>query len=370
MKDWTPGPAGADGALSHEAGFLQRSWWAKPVFGPFQSVATAYALRATSRDVGSPLVRSRGNRVALTSPNECTPRPMRSQPSGPDRIDWKLAVALTIAVVSWALAWVSIRVAIKFYTPGQLALGRYLVALLVLTPLVLVRRPRFELRDWPRIFVAGLLGFTFYNLAINAGERTVTAGAAALIASIIPVLSTLGAHIFFGERIGKATIQGGLLALFGVVLISFGGPGGVRLAAGALLIVLAAFCSAGYMLMQKPLVARYAAVDVTTAAIACAVVGLLPFGSGLGGAFRHASVDATANLVVLGVLPGAASYVLWMYCISRLPMGRLMMFLYLVAPLSVVFAWALLGEVPTPLELVGGVVTLCGVVAATSNRSG
>ncbi len=94
---------------------------------------------------------------------------------------------MATTIFSWACAWVSIRAAVAHLSPAHVALGRYLVASLVLVPLWLWRRPKIELRDWPAIFVMGVCGFTVYNLAINAGEQTITAGAASLIASTIPL---------------------------------------------------------------------------------------------------------------------------------------------------------------------------------------
>jgi drug/metabolite transporter (DMT)-like permease len=115
-------------------------------------------------------------------------------------------------------------------------------------------------------------------------------------------------------------------------------------------------------LLQKRLVARYAALDVTTAAIGAGILTLLPLGGGLTDAVRTAPLNATVHLIVLGVFPGALGYVLWTWCFSQMPVARLMMWLYLVAPLSVLMSWAFLGELPSSLTLLGGAVTLAGVM--------
>ncbi len=255
----------------------------------------------------------------------------------------------------------SIRVAISHYSPGQLALGRYLVASLVLLPLVLRNRPRFERRDWLAIFASGVCGFSVYNLAINAGEQTISAGAAALIASIIPVLVTLGAHFFFGQHASKRTWLSSLVSLGGVALLSLGGHDGIRLSRGALLVVLASFGAAAYQLIQVRLRPRYGALDLTAAAIGCGTLALLPFGSGLIGAVKAAPLLATFNLVLLGAFPGALGYVLWSWVLSQWPVGRVMSFLFLIAPCAVLLGWLFLGELPTPLEGCGGALALGGV---------
>ena len=273
-----------------------------------------------------------------------------------------LPLAVAVSVIAWATAWVSIRVAILAYTPGQLALGRYVIASLILLPLVLVRRPRFQLADWPRIAGTGLFGFTLYNFCINAGEVTITAGAAALIGSTIPILNTLSAMIFLGEQVKNRVWMGSIFALMGVALIAWGEKGGIGFGAGAFLVMGAAISAALYNTLQKPLLKRYAALDVTSAAIFCGTLLLVPVGGELVEAVRAAPPVATINLIFLGAIPGALGYVLWTWCLAQMPIAKLTNYLYLVAPLSVIMGWLFLSELPSNLALVGGAITLGGVI--------
>ena len=285
-------------------------------------------------------------------------------------IRFKLPLAVGISVVAWASSWVSIRVAITAYTPAQLALGRYLVASMILLPLILARRPHFKRSDWPRIAGAGLFGFTLYNLCLNAGEKTITAGAAALIGSTIPVLSILSARIFLGERVNSRIWQGSAVALVGVALIAWGEESGIGFGAGAFLVMGAAICAAIYNTLQKPLLAKYAALDVTAVAIFCGTALLVPLGGGLIEAARAAPLSANLNLLLLGAFPGALGYVLWMWCLAQMPVAKLMNYLYLVAPISIVLGWIFLRELPSGLSLVGGAITLVGVVYTSRKKSG
>ncbi len=281
---------------------------------------------------------------------------------------WKLPLAVGVSVVAWATAWVSIRVAVTAYTPAQLALGRYIIASLILLPLFLARRPRFKRADWPRIAGAGLFGFTLYNLFLNAGETTITAGAAALIGSTIPVLSTLSALLFLGERVHNRVWTGGAIALAGVALIAWGEEKGIGFGAGAFLVMGAAICAAIYNTLQKPLLQKYAALDVTSAAIFCGTLLLVPLGGGLANAVKAAPLAPTLNLLLLGAFPGALGYVLWMWCLAQMPIAKLMNYLYLVAPLSVIMGWLFLGELPSNLGLIGGAITLGGVIYTSRGR--
>lgn len=274
----------------------------------------------------------------------------------------KLPLALFLAIFSWSCAWVSVRAAVASLSPGHVALGRYIIASLVLLPLAILRRPRLEKRDIGAVLVMGFCGFTLYNLCINAGEKTITAGAASLIASTIPIFSTLGAAVFLGERVSRAAWVGIACGVGGVLLIALGEKSGVGISSGALLVMLASVGAAVYGLMQKRLLSRYQALDLTTLAIWAGTLALLPWGGGMLGAYRAAPLSATLNVVFLGVFPGALGYVCWSYCLSQWPVARVMSFLYLLPAFSIALGWAFLSELPAPISLVGGALALSGVI--------
>ena len=276
--------------------------------------------------------------------------------------------AVAIAVISWGESWVSIRAAVAHFAPGQLAFGRYFIASLVLLPLLIRNRPRFERRDWLPIFISGVCGFSLYNLALNAGELTISAGAAALVGSIIPVLVTLGASLFLKHHVSRRALLGAGVSFSGVALLSLGGRGGIHVSTGALLVVCAAFCAATYQLIQVRLRPRYGALDLTAAAIIGGTVALFPFSGGLIGAIRAAPPSATLHMIGLGVFPGALGYVLWSWALSRMSVARVMSFLFLISPCAVLMGWFFLGELPSTLELCGGALALSGVIWCQTER--
>ncbi len=272
-----------------------------------------------------------------------------------------LAVATTL--VLWASAFVGIRAGLVGYSPGALALLRYLVASAVLGAVWMARGARFpHRRDWPLIGVAGALGFTFYNLALNAGETRVTAGAASFVGNTSPVLSALLATLLLGERQAPAGWAGILLSLCGTGLIAMGEGGGFRLEAGVLLVLLAACAQATYFTLQKPLLGRYEPLPLTAVALWAGTAALLPFLPALLAELPRAPLPATLAAVYLGVFPAAIGYVTWSYVLARLPVARTASFLYLVPILATAISWLWLHETPSALSLAGGAVSLAGVV--------
>jgi drug/metabolite transporter (DMT)-like permease len=67
------------------------------------------------------------------------------------------------------------------------------------------------------------------------------------------------------------------------------------------------------------------------------------------------------------VAPTAIGFVAWAYALARTSAGRLGSTTYLAAPIAILLGWALLGETPPWLALLGGALCLGGVVIARRN---
>ncbi|TPX03364.1 EamA family transporter, partial [Schumannella luteola] len=61
-------------------------------------------------------------------------------------------------------------------------------------------------------------------------------------------------------------------------------------------------------------------------------------------------------------------FVLWGYAVGRMPVAISTSLLYLVPPVAVLIAWAWLGELPVPAELLGGAIVIIGVVVISQGR--
>lgn len=310
--------------------------------------------------------------TTLTAPAlpPCEPRPTDAQPTvGPDGTGAKAALAAGVTIVLWASAFVVIRSSGAHLSPGPMALARVAVATLVLTPLVLRGRVRRAGPLVPRgrailpVIGYGALWFAGYNVALNAAERHVDAGTAALLVNVAPVLIALGGGLFLREGFSRPLFLGCAVAFGGIALMATGSRGD-RDGLGIVLALVAAVLYASSVLMQKVTLASIDALRATWLGCVVGTAVTLPFAGDLVREAQGAPTSALLGAAYLGTFPTAVAFTTWAYALRRMPAGRLGPLGYLVTVLSVLMSWAFLSEVPTVPALVGGGVCLVGVVVS------
>ncbi|MER7459142.1 DMT family transporter [Micromonospora sp. NPDC126480] len=317
--------------------------------------------------------------MTLTQPTAARSRPAGTAGDGAPAAyarSWPTLAAAGTTVLLWASAFVGIRFAGHDYSPGAMALGRMAAASAALGAFVALtaglRRDRAPRRTaMPRGGTLGLIAlwgvawFGGYNVALNAAERLVDAGTAALLVAVAPILVAVAAVLVLGERLTRRLGVGVAIAFAGVALIAASGFTGHADKLGVALAVLSAMLYAFGVLLQKRLLARVDAVTMTWLGALAGTAALLPFAPTLLDELAAAPAEATLGMLYLGVFPTAVGFLAWGYVLSRWTAGRTTAATYLVPPVTVLLSWTLLGEVPAPLALLGGALCLAGVVLAT-----
>ena len=284
----------------------------------------------------------------------------------------RLTLAILVALATWSTAFVGARYALRSYAPGPASLARFLVASLGLAAAAAVvgrRWPWPARRDLPRLLLSGTIGNAVYHLALNAGQRRVTAAVASVLVATSPIFTALLARAFLQERIGARAAAGIAIAFAGTAMIAarHGAPLGLEPA--ALLVLLAAVAQAAAFILIKPAIGRAHPFTVTAVTVWAGTAVLTAFAPQLAAAARTAPPAATWTLLYLGLVPGLLGALSFAYVLGRLPASRAAPLLYAVPPLTLALGWLLLGETATPTAIAGGIVTLAGV-ALVGRREG
>ena len=108
----------------------------------------------------------------------------------------KLTLVTASVILCWAYSPIGVHLGLHSYSPGQLALLRFLIASLFMAGVALVLgigRPRW--RDVPWLLVLGFFGVFLHHTALNYGQQWVTAAASSVLAQSAPLFSVLTAFL-------------------------------------------------------------------------------------------------------------------------------------------------------------------------------
>jgi drug/metabolite transporter (DMT)-like permease len=275
-------------------------------------------------------------------------------------------VAAGITVVLWASAFVGIRAAAPYFSPGALALGRLLAGAVTLGIFLLVRREGLPPRPaWPGIVISGVLWFGCYMVFLNWGERELDAGTAAMVVNVGPIVMALLAGWLLHEGFPPRLLAGIAVACCGAVVVGFATSGGGSASIlGVLLCLAAAVTYAGGVVAQKPALRHATALQATTYGCLIGAVACLPFAGRLVTELGHAPVHITLTMIYLGVFPTAVAFTTWAYALARTTAGKMGSTTYLVPAVVIVISGLLLHELPRPLAIAGGILCVAGVAVS------
>ncbi|MFZ9034552.1 MAG: DMT family transporter [Francisellaceae bacterium] len=271
---------------------------------------------------------------------------------------------LLLVILLWSSAFVGIRfIMLDISSGGALALGRYFVAsIAIIIPFVLLKnKVRPSWCDLCGFFVLGFFGFFIYNVFLNQGERTVSAGIANFIVSQLPIIVAVIALLFFNERVNIKGIFGFILSLIGVSLIMLS-ESDLQLSGGIALIYIATFAGAIYSVSQKFFLKRYHPIEVIAYSIWFGTALLLYYLPEAVVAFKNTSALSLVVIVYMGIFPGVIAYVLWGYAFKHVIAAVASSFLYLMPLFSLVLGWLFLAEVAKEMAIIGGIVAVCGSI--------
>jgi drug/metabolite transporter (DMT)-like permease len=286
-------------------------------------------------------------------------------------------VALAVAIVAVSTSAILIELS---DAPSIIkAFYRVLFTTLLLAPLA-VTRYRADLRTFSRrdfliaIVTGGALACHFVTW-FESLEWTTVAASVTLVQSQ-PLFVAFGAWALLDERVTRRTMVGILVALVGMVAMSFGGllsgaaVTGDNPLYGNALAVVGAIAAAGYVLAGRSLRQRVSLVPYVTVVYSVCTVVL--FGVALAG---DATVALTAYrptewLLFLGMAvgPGIFGHTVINWALKYVESSVVSVSLLGEPVGSTLLALAILGEVPGIATVLGGFVVLSGIYVTSTAR--
>ncbi|MBE8592070.1 DMT family transporter [Pseudomonas sp. MAFF 301449] len=276
----------------------------------------------------------------------------------------KLTLVIASVILCWAFSPIGVHMGLHSYSPGQLALLRFLIASVFMVGVALVvgiGRPR--LRDVPWLLVLGFFGVFLHHMSLNAGQQWVTAAASSVLAQSAPLFSVLIAFVCLKERVSAWRWGCVLSGLLGVLVVIWGDQGVGDIDLRGLLILLAALSWSVYFAVQKHYAHRYSPLTLACYMVWVGTLILCVNLPGLPAAVVQAPLPENLAVLVLGIFPSALAYLGWGYVLKYVEVSRASVAMYLIPPVAMVMAATLLGEQITRQVVLGGVMVLASVAA-------
>lgn len=249
----------------------------------------------------------------------------------------------------FALFPILAKVAFPTIPPFVLAAIRVVSAALVLEAIRRIARDReLEPRDRPAVFLYALLGVSFNQLLYILGLSWTTAINTSILCATIPVftlaISVLRRHERLDARgvAGVALATAGVLVLLDVTRFDLSS----RHLRGNLLIVANSLSYSFYLVLSRPILARYSARTIVSRLFAYGSVLIVLVATPWLVRFRPSAVDPVAwwslgAIVVFGtVLP----YLWNAWALARTQASRVAFYVFLQPLIASVLAVAILGE--------------------------
>ncbi|WP_122764549.1 DMT family transporter [Pseudomonas viridiflava] len=276
----------------------------------------------------------------------------------------KLTLVIASVILCWAYSPIGVHMGLHSYSPGQLALLRFLIASVFMGGVALVMgigRPR--LRDFPWLLVLGFFGVFLHHTSLNYGQQWVTAAASSVLAQSAPLFSVLIAFFCLKERVSAWRWACVLLGLLGVMVVIWGDQGLGEIDPRGLLILLAAVSWSVYFALQKHYAHRYSPLTMACYMVWAGTLMLCVNLPGLPAAVVQAPLAENVAVLVLGIFPSALAYLAWGYVLKHVEVSRASVAMYLIPPVAMVMAATLLGEHIALQVMMGGVIVLASVAA-------
>ncbi len=281
---------------------------------------------------------------------------------------------MLLVTFSWAIGFPLTRIIIQDVHPFQIATVALGIAFISLSIFLIASRKIKQIARLPGPVILislglGVIGFFLYHTLSFSALARIPASMNAILVSTNVVFIALFAALILKERIMPASIIGIVLALFGVVLVTFnrgftleGGAGSIDLL-GCLFSILAAILFALYSVIGKKVLVSSDPLIITALSLFSGATLLAILTAATVGFEEVAKADIKTLLILVFIgLSNGIAYPLWFTCLKRLPAAHVSIYIYLMPVFAIILSLIIINERFSWLFWVGGALILGGII--------
>ncbi len=276
-----------------------------------------------------------------------------------------LLVLFTIII--WGTTFISTKVLLIDFQPVEILFFRFVMGLLALLIAYPHRLKGTTIRQELTFAAAGLCGICLYYLLENIALTYTLASNVGVIISVAPFFTAMVSQFFIKdqEKLSVNFFIGFLVAMVGIILISFNGSTLQLNPTGDLLALLAAFIWACYSNLIKKIGSfGYHTILTTRRVFIYGILFMIPtlylfdFNWNI---TRFSNPVYLFNLLFLGLGASALCFVTWNYAVKVLGAIKTSVYIYIVPVITVVASVLILHEKITRTAGIGTLLTLIGL---------
>lgn len=276
-----------------------------------------------------------------------------------------LAALLTIII--WGTTFISTKILLQDFQPVEILIFRFVLGFFVLLAICPKRLKTADPREELTFVAAGLCGICLYYLFENIALTYTLASNVGVIVSVSPFFTAILVHLFMKseERLRAQFFAGFMVAMAGIVLISFNGQKLELNPMGDLLAMAAALVWAFYSILTRKISSfGYPVILTTRRTFFYGILFMIPtlffldFQPGLS---RFTDLTDLFNLLYLGLGASALCFVTWNVAVRELGAVKTSVYIYMVPVITVVTSVLILHEPLTIIAGIGTVLTLLGL---------
>lgn len=235
-------------------------------------------------------------------------------------------------------------------------------------------REKVARKDWLRIIACAFFGMVLNMTMFFKGLSLSTPINSSVVITIAPVLLLILSAIFLKERITWLKAIGISLGLAGALsLILFGlktQPNAPNIPLGNTLFLINAASYSVYLIIVKPLVAKYNSITLMKFFFLFAVMMNLPIGWNEFVSVHWSALNFDAIWKMCFVVVGTTflTYLFNIYALKQLSPSVIGVFMYLQPLVAAVFALLVGADTITPLRILAAILIFVGVYLTTRKK--
>jgi len=294
--------------------------------------------------------------------------------------DKQVRMLMVLTSLLWSGAFITGKFSVQEFPPFALTFFRFLFALPFIFTILYLKEPKNLFphgKQWRALLLLGFVGTFCYHVLFFTSLKYTTAINSSLIGAINPMVTTLLAAMFFGERLTPLRVFGIFLSFSGVFLFITNGDLQVmyhfQVNHGDFLMLIGVFCFATYALLSRRYMKQYQLTPfmVTAYTFLICVVISVPFVLWENPATYLSATTSRGWLSILymSVFASVLGYLFQAIAIQRIGAPRTAVFINLVPIFTIIQSVTILGESITLIKLMCAGIVIIGVYLATRPES-